>query len=193
MKDISFPLSEAEVRHLRTGDEVMISGLIVTARDSAHRLMVKERPDFIRPFLREGAIYHCGPVMKKVGNKWAVVTAGPTTSTRQECYESVIIKEYSVRAIIGKGGMGSMTSLACQEVGAVYLHVVGGAAALIADSVKNVKGVFMLDQFGMAEAFWLLEVENLKAVVTMDSGGNSLHDDVFRRSKERRDTLVLPS
>jgi fumarate hydratase subunit beta len=187
---LDFPLSEEKCRKLKVGDEVELYGMVVTARDAAHKFMIEKTPDFIRPYINEGAIYHCGPVMKKTGKKWTAVAAGPTTSIREEPYEASVMKEYSVRAIIGKGGMGKATSKACKELGAVYLHAVGGAAVSIADSIKNVKDVLMLEELGVPEAFWLFEVEGFKAVVTMDSKGRSLHDKVLRASKKRHAALI---
>ena len=190
MKRINLPVTQEEIRKLEVGDEVELYGLIVTARDAAHKLMVEQRPDFIRPHLKNGVIYHCGPVMKKTGKKWTAVAAGPTTSIREEPYQGTVMEEYKVRAVIGKGGMGQKTSAACKKLGAVYLHAVGGAAVSIADSVKNVKDVLMLDELGVPEAFWLFEVEGFKCVVTMDAKGKSLHETVLRKSKKERDAII---
>jgi fumarate hydratase subunit beta len=187
---IETPIAEDVVRSLKVGDEVEIYGTVVTARDAGHKLMVEKRPDFIRPFLKGGAIYHCGPVMQKRGATWVAVAAGPTTSIREEPYEGPVIEEYGVRAIIGKGGMGKKTAEACKTHGAVYLHAVGGAAVSIADSIKAIDDVFMLDELGVPEAFWIMRVEAFKTIVTMDTQGGSIHEIVFEQSQKERNRLI---
>lgn len=185
------PINEETIRKLKTGDTVLISGQIVTARDQAHKLMVEKKPDFIRPYLKDSIIYHCGPVVKKDENgKWSFVSAGPTTSSREEPYQGDVIAEYSVRGIIGKGGMGKKTLDALKKYGAVYFQAVGGAGALIAKCVKNVSDVFMLEEFGTPEAFWVIEVEEFPVVVTMDSNGKSLHDIIQAESRAKAEALI---
>jgi fumarate hydratase subunit beta len=187
---IQFPMTEKAARALRVGDEVSISGTVVTARDAAHKLLIEQKPDFIRPYLLDGAIYHCGPVMKKERGIWYASAAGPTTSIREEPYEAAVIEMYGVRAIIGKGGMGQKTSDALKRFGGVYLHAVGGAAVSIADSIVEVEDVFLLDELGVPEAFWIFRTRGMKAVVTMDSKGQSLHRDVLAASQVVRDRLM---
>jgi len=177
------PASEEIIRNLRSGDKVSLSGRIVTARDAAHKLMVEKRPDFIRLYLKDSFIYHCGPVVaKNPDGAWCFVSAGPTTSIREEPYEAEVIKEYQVRGIIGKGGMGDKTMDGLIKCGAVYLHAIGGAGALTARCVKRVNEVLMLEELGSPEAFWVIEVENFPLVVTMDSAGNSLHKEIEKNS-----------
>jgi len=180
------PISEEEIRKLKVGDEVLLSGIIVTARDQAHKLMVEKKPDFIRPYLEGSVIYHCGPVVRKEPDgSWTFVSAGPTTSIREEPYQADVICEYRVRGVIGKGGMGPKTLEGLKKCGAVYFHAVGGAGTLIANSVKRVVDVFMLEEFGTPEAFWVIEVEDLPLVVTMDSHGKSMHEEVLEKSREK--------
>ena len=190
MKRLNIPYSPADITALKVGDEVEVHGAIVTARDAAHKLLIEQRPDFIRPHLKDGVIYHCGPVMKKSRGQWQVVAAGPTTSIREEPYEATVMEEYGVRVIIGKGGMGKSTLAACKKLGAVYLHAVGGAAVLAADSVQQVQDVFLLDELGVPEAFWVLQVAGFKAVVTMDSKGRSLHAQIEKRSEKNLARLL---
>jgi fumarate hydratase class I len=187
---IDLPVDEKTIRKLKVGDEVTLHGVIVTARDAAHKLMIEKRPEFIRPHIEGGAIYHCGPIMLEKRGVWSVISAGPTTSIREEPYEADVIAEYGVRAVIGKGGMGQKTSTALKTHGAVYLHAVGGAAVYLAGYVTRVKDVLMLDELGVPEAFWLMEVDGFPAVVTMDSKGHSLHRDVQKNSAAALDVLV---
>jgi fumarate hydratase subunit beta len=187
---IDLPVGEKAIRELKVGDEVSLHGTVVTARDAAHKLMIEQWPEFVRPLLEGGAIYHCGPVMKKTGKGWFAVAAGPTTSIREEPYEAAVMEHYGVRAVIGKGGMGAGTLAACEKVGAVYLHAIGGAAPLIADSIVRTRDVHLLEELGVPEAFWEFDVDGFKAVVTMDSRGRSLHERVEAESRRRRDDLL---
>ncbi len=203
MTDLRIPISEEEVRALQAGDTVGLSGVMLTARDTAHKYMIEnfirteqvpaaeqEIYEKLKADLDGGVIYHCGPVVKKDNGTWQFVAAGPTTSIREEVYEPEVIEHFNLRAVIGKGGMGPNTLKACQDFGAVYLQAVGGAASLIANSVAEVLDVYKM-AFGVPEAFWRIRVENFPAVVTMDSHGRSLHDDVLAKSKEVFQRLVV--
>src|SRR5262249_26216973 len=108
------PLSESDVRALKVGDVVLVSGRMFTGRDAVHSYLMKHEP----PVDLQGTVlYHCGPVVVKDGDTWRVTAAGPTTSIREEPYQGDIIKRYGVRAIIGKGGMGAKTLAALKECG----------------------------------------------------------------------------
>ncbi len=190
VKNIVLPAPEEVLRSLRIGDEVRLSGTVVTARDVAHKFMVEKKPDFLRPVLQGAVIYHCGPIVKKGDGGWEVVAAGPTTSSREEPYQADVIETYRIAGVIGKGGMGEKTSAALQRFGAVYFHAVGGAGTLLARCVTRVRDVLMLEEFGSPEAFWVLEVADFPAVVTMDSHGGSLHREVLKASEERLKRLL---
>ncbi len=174
------PLTEAQMRALKVGDVVLISGEMFTGRDNVHSYLMKNPPPVD---LNGAALYHCGPVMLKEGERWSVKAAGPTTSIREEPYQADVIKRYGVRAVIGKGGMGPKTLAALKEFGAVYLNGIGGAAQYYARTVEEVLGVYLLD-FGIPEAMWRLRVKNFAAIVTMDAHGNSLHADVEQSTGE---------
>lgn len=176
------PITEEQIRQLKVGDIVTINGMMYTGRDAIHHYLM----DHDAPVDLNGQIiYHCGPVMLKDENgEWQVKAAGPTTSIREEPYQGDIIKKFGIRAVIGKGGMGEKTLKALQEHGAVYLNAIGGAAQYYADCIKKVEGVDLLE-FGIPEAMWHLRVEGFKAIVTMDSHGNSLHKDVEKSSLEK--------
>jgi fumarate hydratase, class I len=168
------PLTEEQVRSLKVGDVVLISGRMYTGRDAVHAHLTKHEPPVD---LRGAVIYHCGPVLVKEGDTWRVTAAGPTTSIREEPYQADIISRYGVRAVIGKGGMGAKTLAALKDAGAVYLNAIGGAAQFYARAIKKVDGVSLLE-FGTPEAMWHLQVDSFPAIVTMDAHGNSLHQDV---------------
>jgi len=191
MIKLKTPISEAEIRKLHIGDTVLLSGVIVTARDAAHKLMIEQRPDFVREVLKESVIYHCGPVVRKdEQGEWHFVSAGPTTSAREEPYQADVIGEYNVRGVIGKGGMGPRTAAGLQKYGAVYFHAVGGAGTLIANAVKKVLAVHKLEEFGTPEAFWVIEVEDFPLVVTMDAHGQSIHKEILEKSSKIADELI---
>jgi fumarate hydratase subunit beta len=177
------PFTEEKIRSLKVGDMVEIYGLIFTGRDAVHKWLHEgNEPPVGEVDLRNSVIYHCGPVVMERGSgakkKYVVTAAGPTTSTREEPYQADIIAKFGVKAVIGKGGMGEKTRLACQKYGCVYLHAVGGAAQVLAEAIKEVEGVYGLEKFGSPEAIWKLRVEKFPVVVTIDSHGNSLHKDM---------------
>jgi fumarate hydratase, class I len=180
------PLSDADVRKLRAGDVVLLSGTVFTGRDAVHKYLFKggELDAF-----KNGIIYHCGPVVLEEGGRYRVVAAGPTTSIREEPYQAAVIAKYGVKAVIGKGGMGPKTLAACKEHGCVYLHAIGGAAQIYARCVKDVPNVY-LKQFGSPEAVWEMVVEDFPAVVTMDTHGRSLHQEIGDDSKARMAQVV---
>ncbi len=192
---IDLPVTEEKIRALAVGDEIGLYGTIATGRDGAHKLMhdaidaekagdasKMKALELVMPLLRDSFIYHCGPVMKKTGDKWTVVAAGPTTSIREEPYQAEVIQRFGMRGVIGKGGMGPKTAAACKEFGAVYMHAVGGAAVALAAAIKEVVTVHLYDELGPPEAFWVMRVEDFRGVVTIDSRGASLHAEVLERS-----------
>lgn len=184
--EITTPVDEQTIRSLEVGDTVSITGRLYTGRDAVHhRLHEGQKPPVD---LRGHIIYHCGPVMVKVGDEWICKAAGPTTSSREEPYQWEVMRDHGIRGVIGKGGMGPRTLEACREYGAVYLHAIGGAAQVCAQSIKHVDGVDWFD-LGSPEAIWHLQVEGFTAIVTMDAHGNSLHKNVFDESKKKLDAL----
>jgi len=184
--DLRTPLGE-EVRKLKAGDTVYLSGVVVTARDRAHKRVIEmDRKEEAMPFdFSEVVIYHCGPLMRK-NEEWEVISAGPTTSSRMEAFEHEFIKKFGVKMIIGKGGMGDKTAEACKKYGAVYCAFTGGAAVLAAKSIKRVSNVLWLDELGPTEAMWVFEVEKFgPLVVTIDSHGNNLTEEIRKRAEEK--------
>ena len=191
MREIKLPVSEQEIRQLKVGDFVTLSGVMITARDAAHKYMVEQEAPEVADVLKGGMIYHCGPVVKKEGQTYSFVAAGPTTSIREEPYQATVMKKYGVRGVIGKGGMAEQTLAACRELGAVYLSAIGGLGTLLARSVKRVITVHKLEEFGVPEAMWVIEVEQFPALVTMDAHGRSIHDEVLAASRAKYQKLVF--
>ncbi len=202
MPSLTVPISEKDVRALHVGDSVALSGVIMLGRDAAHKFLVEhfvrksvsaeDKPLYqeLKKLLKGGVIYHCGPVVaKNADGEWTFVAAGPTTSIREEIYQPEVIRHFGLRGVIGKGGMGAGTLKACQEAGAVYLHAIGGAAPLIAKTVKQVLTVHKLE-FGVPEAMWVVRVEDFPTVVTMDSHGESIHERVRESSQRKLAALI---
>jgi fumarate hydratase subunit beta len=183
------PISEEAVRKLKVNDVLYVTGTIVTARDAAHKRALEQfKQDKPLPIDLEGlAVFHCGPIVKKEGDRWVVVAAGPTTSTRMDQFEDEFIKAFKVRVVIGKGGMGKKTTDAMQKYGAVYGAFTGGAGVLAAKAVKDVKTVEWLQDLGMPEALWVFEVEEFGPLtVAIDSHGSNLFEEVKKKAEEAR-------
>lgn len=181
------PILEEAIRNLSVGDVVSISGRIYTGRDAIHKHLFKA--DVAAVNLQDQVIYHCGPVVaKNKAGEWEIKAAGPTTSIREEPYQSEIIKKFGLRVVIGKGGMGQKTLQGLKTHGGIYLNAIGGAAQYYATCIDEVVGVDYLE-FGLPEAMWHLKVTDFKAVVTMDAHGNSLHEAVEQTSLEKLATL----
>jgi fumarate hydratase subunit beta len=207
MKSLHLPLSGDSIRELNVGDAVLLNGVMITGRDTVHKWLtdtfIKQTRtpsgddlqvyEGLKPLLDGGVIYHCGPVVAGLDTRqYRFVAAGPTTSIREEPYQGDVMRHFNLRGVIGKGGMGAKTLAACQEVPGVYLHAIGGAASLIAQTVTRVIGVYKLE-FGVPEAMWVIEVKDCPVVVTMDSHGGSLHAEVEARSAAAlQELLAVP-
>jgi len=204
MHEITIPISAETVRDLKVGEPVLLTGVMLTGRDTVHKWMIEtfikktrepqgndlEVYEAIKPLLDGGVIYHCGPVVSGLETKeYKFVAAGPTTSIREEPYQADVMKHFNARGVIGKGGMGPKTLAGCQGVPFVYFHAIGGAASYIAQSVKKVLGVYKYD-FGVPEAMWVIEVREFPAVVTMDAHGASQHAVIDAQSKKVLDGLL---
>ena len=187
---LKLPLTEEDVRKLKVGDNIYISGQIVTARDDAHKhaLSLKEKGKPLPVDFGKLAIYHCGPIMKKnLEGKWEMVAGGPTTSSRMEIFQDIFIEKFGTRLIIGKGGMGERTTVACQKFGAVYGMFTGGAALLAANAVKQVVEVHWYDLLGMPECLWVLEVDNFgPLMIGIDSHGNNFFTENAKKTMDMK-------
>jgi fumarate hydratase class I len=184
MIQLQTPVSEELIRSLKVGDEVEISGTLFTGRDAVHKYLHEggKLPPGVD--LKGGILYHCGPVViKDEQQNWKCVAAGPTTSIREEPYQWQVIRDFGLRGVIGKGGMGDKTLEACKKNGCVYLHAIGGAAQVLAECITRVRNVYLMEQFGAPEAIWEFEVVRFPSVVTMDANGNSLHKEVLAASQ----------
>ncbi len=192
IKTINLPITKKDALSLHVGDMVLVNGKIVTGRDKAHKFLYNEKPAREKiPFNLEGTIlYHCGPIIKKTRKGFEIIVVGSTTSMRVEMYEHRIISEYGLRGVMGKGGMGKQTLNALKKNRCVYLHTIGGAAAYLAERVKEVIDVWKLREFGSTDAMWLFEVRNFPAIVTMDAHGRSLHEGIEKKSYRALKKLI---
>ena len=186
-------LTKKDVEKLRVGDIVYLNGKIYTARDEAHLKIIETlKSNEKLPFdLNEAIIYHAGPIMKKVDDSWTCVSIGPTTSARMNDVEEEFIKLTNISAIVGKGGMKKELLKTFKDYKVVYLAAPGGCAALLANSIKRVDNVYFLDELGMPEAVWELEVSNFgPLIVAMDSHGNSIYEEVNKKVHEKLNELI---
>ena len=205
MREINIPINDDDIRSLHAGDPVELTGIMLTGRDAVHKWMVetfirKTRPpqgndlqvyEEIRKYLHQGVLYHCGPVVSGIETKeYKFVAAGPTTSIREEPYQADVMKHFNIKGVIGKGGMGARTLQGCAETPGVYFHAIGGAATFLAQTVQKVLGVYKLEEFGVPEAMWVIEVKSFPVVVTMDSHGQSRHSLLDESSHKILDDLL---
>jgi fumarate hydratase subunit beta len=185
-KRLKTPLAEKDVRDLKLGETIYLDGVVLTGRDEVHihALEYLEEGKKVPVDFKGAALFHCGPIMRKVGEKWEVVAAGPTTSSRMNSLEPQFIEKFRPGAIIGKGGMSQPTIDAMKKYGCVYLAITGGAAVLAAKGIKSVSGVEWYE-LGMPEAIWIMNAENFGPLtVAIDANGNSLYAAVNTKIKE---------
>lgn len=204
MIELTIPISAEQIMELHAGDAVAISGIATTGRDTAHKYLVERLIEGPRPLppederlfqelktiLTGGAIYHSGPIVRNEGGRWSFVSAGPTTSIRDEIYEDKVITAFGLRVVIGKGGMGPRTLAACREHKAVYVHGIGGAGVTNARAVVEVLDVFKKEEFGLPEAFWKIRFDHFPGIVSMDAHGVSLHEKLGKAFDARLENLL---
>ena len=177
---IKLPASREEIKKLKVGDILYVTGKIFTARDEAHHMMLEKQKIPFNP--SEMALFHCGPLMKKEKGVWQVVSAGPTTSSRMEIFEDKFIEKFNINIIIGKGEMAEKTEKALKKYTGVFTSYTGGAGALAADKVEKVLDVYWLEKLGMPEAVWIFKVKEFgPLVVAIDSHGNSIYKNLKNR------------
>jgi tartrate/fumarate subfamily iron-sulfur-dependent hydro-lyase beta chain len=185
MLELTLPSTTSALGRLRAGDLIFLNGTIFTARDLAHKRAVEDGLEGLPTGFRGGAIFHCGPIMRKLGNGWQTISAGPTTSTRMEEMLPRFIKAVEPSMIVGKGGVSGEAVSALVDAGCPYLSMTGGTAALASSSVRSARGPFW-DDLGSAEAVWELDVRRFgPLVVAIDSVGKNLHEEVLSKARSR--------
>jgi len=189
---LTTPLSGDRVRRLRVNDIVSLTGTVFTARDMAH-LKLRELKENGRPMpedLEGSVIFHAGPVVKKREDGFDLLNIGPTTSIRMEPH-SDFLGRLGVKAIVGKGGLGEGSVQAFRKYGMVYLLAAPGCGVLHARAVERVKRVHWLEEMGMPEAIWVLEVKEWgPLMVAMDSEGGSIFQTIREEGLRKLDALV---
>lgn len=182
------PIFIEDIKKLKVGDVIYITGELLTARDLAHRRALEyyNKRKKLPLEMKNKPIFHCGPLIKKEKGKYIIVSAGPTTSMRMEMFEDKFIEKFEVRVIIGKGGMGARTTAAMMKFGAIYCAFTGGAGVLAKKAIKRVKSVDWLN-LGIPEAIWTLEVEDFgPLVVAIDAYGNNLYEEVAKNVEKNK-------
>jgi len=183
------PINDEDIVNIAIGDILFLDGVVVTARDLVHRLVVKEGRNC--PIDLNGlAIFHAGPIVKRHDNKWFIVSIGPTTSYRMEPYEYEFIERTGVKLIIGKGFMGNRTAKACRDFKAIVTLYPGGCGAITSFNIEEVLGVYWLE-LGIPEALWVLKVKELgPLIVTIDSKGNNLRNQIMDTVNKQRRKII---
>jgi L(+)-tartrate dehydratase beta subunit len=180
---LTTPLSESDARQLRARDTVVVDGHIFGIRDATQiRLFDENRRAPVN--LRGAVCIHTAPSLRKIGDRWEKICVGTTTSTRMERFTPLLIQEYGVRAIIGKGGLLEGSLEAMRKFGACYLAIVGGAAALETTQIEAIEEVYWEDLH--PEAIYKFRVKDFgPLVVAMDSHGNHLYFDVRKHALQK--------
>ncbi len=170
---VTVPMSREEARTLKAGDSVLLSGVIYTARDAAHKRLCElaHQGKDLPLDVKDGVIYFVGPTPAKPGE--VIGSAGPTTSYRMDAYSPTLIR-LGLTGMIGKGKRSEAVVNAMKEHGAVYFGAIGGCGALLSRCIKKAQ-VIAYEDLG-AEAIRRLEVENFPVVVIIDSQGNNLYE-----------------
>jgi len=176
-KYIRVPLQDEEIKVLEAGDYVYISGTVYTARDAAHKRMYEamNENENIPLNLEHNVIYYMGPSPAREGHP--IGSAGPTTSSRMDKYAPLFM-DHGLKGMIGKGKRSKEVVDAIVRNGAVYFAAVGGAGAILSKTIKKAE-VIAYDDLG-TEAIRKLEVENLPAIVVIDSKGNNLYETAIK-------------
>jgi L(+)-tartrate dehydratase beta subunit len=190
-KILTTPISYDQIKDLKIGDTVYLTGTLATCRDSGHKRVVKEGRMPERLDLKEGAIFHAGPIVGKDENgKHYMVSVGPTTSRRMESAEAEFIEKTGIRLVIGKGGMMDKTAEACKKFGAIHCAFPGGCAVVAAQEVEEITDVEWMD-FGMPEALWVMKVKEFgPLIVSIDTEGNNLFENNRKVYEERFAKLI---
>ena len=170
---VTAPMTREQARQLKSGDSVLLSGVIYTARDAAHKRLCElvEQGKELPLDVKDSIIYFVGPTPAKPGQ--VIGSAGPTTSYRMDAYSPTMI-EQGQTGMIGKGKRSPEVIAAMKKHGAVYFGAIGGCGALLAKCIKKAE-VIAYDDLG-AEAIRRLEVEDFPVIVIIDSEGNNLYE-----------------
>lgn len=188
-KVLQTPVSAEDLKDIKIGDVIFLSGHIVTCRDVAHRRLIEYGRE-LPVDLQGGAIFHAGPIVRKIEgaeDRYEMISVGPTTSMRMEKFEYDFIQQTGVKVIVGKGGMGPKTEAGCREFGAIHCVFPAGNAVIAAVTVQEIESQHWMD-LGMPETLWVCRVEEFgPLIVSIDTEGNNLFENnkvIFNERKE---------
>ncbi|EQB87947.1 L(+)-tartrate dehydratase beta subunit [Clostridium punense] len=189
-KILNTPVSSEDLKDIKVGDVIYLNGYIVTCRDVAHRRLIEYGRE-LPVDLKGGAIFHAGPIVKKVEgeeDKFEMISVGPTTSMRMEKFEKEFIEQTGVKVIVGKGGMGPNTEAGCRENKAIHCVFPAGCAVIAATTVEEIEAAHWKD-LGMPETLWVCRVKEFgPLIVSIDAEGNNLFEQnkvVFNERKNK--------
>ena len=187
------PVSAEDLKGIKIGDIVYLSGSLTTCRDVAHRRLVEEGRE-LPVDVRNNAIFHAGPIIRPLENrKFEMVSVGPTTRMRMEKFEYEFVKETGVRVIVGKGGMKENTERACKEFGAIHCVFPAGNAVVAATEVEEIVRAEWQD-LGMPETLWNCRVKEFgPLIVSIDPEGNNLFEELkvgYNKRKEEQYEII---
>lgn len=191
-KILNTPISSEDLKDIKAGDVIYLNGHIVTCRDVAHRRLIEYGRE-LPVNLQGGAIFHAGPIVKKIDgedNKYEMISVGPTTSMRMEKFEKQFIEETGVKVIVGKGSMGPNTEAGCRENKAIHCVFPAGCAVLAATTVEEIENEYWQD-LGMPETLWVCRVKEFgPLIVSIDAEGNNLFEQNKVLFNERKDKAL---
>lgn len=184
------PISEEDLKDIKIGDIVYLTGSLTTCRDVAHRRLVEGHRE-LPVDVRNNAIFHAGPIIRPLENdKFEMVSVGPTTSMRMEKFEKEFVEQTGVKVIIGKGGMGPNTEYACKNYKAIHCVFPAGNAVVEATEVEEIVKAEWRD-LGMPETLWNCRVKEFgPLIVSIDTQGNNLFEKNKIIFNERKDKAL---
>lgn len=176
-KILTTPIQDEDLKDIKIGDIIYLNGYLVTCRDVAHRRLIEGKRE-LPVDLKGGAIFHAGPIIRKLDNdKYEMISIGPTTSMRMEKFEKEFVEQTGVKLIVGKGGMGKNTEEACKEFKALHVVFPAGCAVLAATQVEEIVDAQWLD-LGMPETLWVSRVKEFgPLIVSIDTEGRNLFEE----------------
>lgn len=188
-KVLTTPIKDEDLIDIKAGDVIYLNGTLVTCRDVCHRRLIELKRDI--PFDLTGkAIFHAGPIVRKTGDKWEMVSIGPTTSMRMEKFEKEFIEKTGVKLIVGKGGMGPNTEQGCKQHKALHAIFPAGCAVVAATQVEEIEEVHWTE-LGMPESLWVCRVKDFgPLIISIDTHGNNLIEANKKQFAEKCDALV---
>lgn len=191
-KILTTPVSDEDLKDIKVGDVIYLNGHITTCRDVAHRRLIELGRE-LPVDLKGGAIFHAGPIVKKIegqDDKYEMISIGPTTSMRMEKFEKEFIAQTGVKIIVGKGGMGANTEAGCREHKAIHCVFPAGCAVVAATCVEEIEDAQWMD-LGMPETLWVSRVKEFgPLIVSIDAEGNNIFEQNKVKFNERKEEAL---